>query len=127
MSRLLEPKELEAALRAAEEHNRRAGLDLRAHIQALVAQRDEMTGSALCLAAERDEVRERAQTLEGVVAKFREAEWARGDWQGFCPFRRHKDVMCLGTDGRVGAVGTPTPVPHSEACPYHALNALALP
>lgn len=69
---------------------------------------------------------ERMRAVEAVLAKFRQFEWARGDWQGLCPFRRHKDVGCLGTDGRVAAVGTPTPVPHAEHCPYHALTALNL-
>lgn len=67
---------------------------------------------------------ERMRALEAVVAKFREAEWLRGDWQGICPFRRHKDIVCMGTDGRVAPVGTPSLVPHDEHCPYHALSVL---
>lgn len=67
---------------------------------------------------------ERLMELEAVIRTFRDVEWARGDWQGVCPFRRHKDVLCPGTDGRVAAVGTSSPVPHAEGCPYHALNAL---
>lgn len=67
---------------------------------------------------------ERLRSLEAALAGFREYEWERMDWQGICPFRRHQDVRCRGTDGHVSAVGTPTPVPHSEHCPYHALAAL---
>lgn len=63
-------------------------------------------------------------TQEEVLSAFRDAEWCRSDWQGTCPFRRHKDIYCMGTDGRVAPVGTPKPVPHSEGCPYRLLAAL---
>ena len=64
---------------------------------------------------------------EAVLQRFRELEWARGDWQGFCPFRQHPDVRCTGTDGQRSAFGSATPRPHVEACPYHHLNQLEKP
>lgn len=65
-------------------------------------------------------------TPEAVLAAFRALECERSDWQGFCPFRRHSDVRCHGTDGHVSAVGTPKPRPHSEGCPYAILANLNL-
>jgi hypothetical protein len=67
---------------------------------------------------------EELRALRGVVQAFRDAEWTRSsDWQGFCPFRRSKEIGCRGTDGHSSAVGSPKPVPHDEHCPYHALHA----
>ena len=64
------------------------------------------------------------RALELVVEGFRALEWARTDWQGYCPFGRHKEVLCPGTDGNASGMGTPRPTPHREGCPYHALQAL---
>lgn len=66
------------------------------------------------------------EEMRAVLDAFRALEWERSDWQGFCPFRRHADVRCQGTDGHVSAVGTPTPLPHNERCPYRLLSGLNL-
>lgn len=55
------------------------------------------------------------------LAAFKALEWDRMDWQGVCPFRRHQDVRCQGTDGVRSGFGTPTPRPHADACPYSLL------
>jgi hypothetical protein len=92
-------------------------------VAAGIPEEDEVSG-VLGLEEHVGRALERLHALEDVVARFRELEWARGDWQGFCPFRGNKDVVCLGTDGRVAPVGKPSPRPHNELCPYHALHAL---
>lgn len=66
------------------------------------------------------------ERMRAALDAFRALEWERSDWQGFCPFRRHADVRCQGTDGRVSGAGTPKPRPHSEGCPYRIVAYLNL-
>lgn len=66
---------------------------------------------------------ERMRALESFAEKVREHEWQRTDWQGFCLFRRV--AGCDATDGVRSGFGSPRGVrPHSEACPFHVLDAL---
>lgn len=66
------------------------------------------------------------EEMRAAIEAFRALEWERSDWQGHCPFRRHADVRCKGTDGTRGGFGTPKPHPHSERCPYRLLAGLDL-
>jgi hypothetical protein len=63
-----------------------------------------------------------APELVEALQAFKQWEWEnRADWQGFCVYRR--TLGCRGTDGHVSALGTPTPKPHGEQCPFNRLDA----